>query len=326
MAGMIYANARAKALEKSLIGEERMNRMLDALSAEDALRILTEVNFGEGVALDSVMDFERLIDAEQTKFFSFLREDSSPKTVAEFFMLKNDFHNVEAFVKSKYLKKDLGETTVDGGTLDKVFLKECVMNDEYGTLPDCMRQALLKADEVFTSGKADGAIINALFVKAYYEQLHKVAEKDEQLKKIYTFTVDCINIGVALRMRNYVGVKDFLLPYGKLTDSNIHALSEDALENLKEMFKFTDYKEAVAVAVEEKIKGQALSGFEKFTDEYALKLLSKRRFEIEGNIPFLLYAFTKVAEIKNVRIILVGLINGIDRKEIKSKLRKIYER
>ena len=52
MPNSIFANARAAALSGGLLGAERLNRMIDCASPEDALKILREVGFGAGAAAD----------------------------------------------------------------------------------------------------------------------------------------------------------------------------------------------------------------------------------------------------------------------------------
>ena len=326
MSNLIYANARAKALCKNLLGEDRLNRMVDAPTADDAIKILSEVNFGDGASVDSAIDFEKLIDAEQKKFFAFLKENGSPKNEAKFFLLKNDFHNAEVFIKGKHLKKDFEHMTVPDGTIAKSVLKDCIMGDEYGDLPEQMGKALLQCDADFISGKASGQSVNEIMTKAYYEELFKVCKKDKTLGKIYTFKVDCINIGIALRTRNYLLAKSAFLPHGEISEERLKDLSEENLESLTDKMKGTAYSSIINVALEQKLKGDPLSIFEKAIDQYPLELLKREKYNFEGNFQYLIYCFTRVAEMNDVRIVLVGLINGLDRLEIKRKLRINDER
>ena len=102
-------------------------------------------------------------------------------------------------------------------------------------------------------------------------------------------------------------------------------LCEMPLENLKEQFRYSEYKLAVDLAATQKIKGQPLSDFEKLADNVALKMLKQEKYQTEGIIPLMIYVFAKLNEISNVRIVLVGLINGLEKAQIKRKLREIYE-
>ena len=55
MTNAIFANARASTLQASLLGADRLNRMVDCASGDDALKILSEVNFGNGVTVASAL-------------------------------------------------------------------------------------------------------------------------------------------------------------------------------------------------------------------------------------------------------------------------------
>lgn len=66
MVDNIFANARAVAAETGLLGADRLNRMADCDSPEEAFKILSEVNFGDGANAD-VSDYERSIEAEEKK-------------------------------------------------------------------------------------------------------------------------------------------------------------------------------------------------------------------------------------------------------------------
>ena len=102
-------------------------------------------------------------------------------------------------------------------------------------------------------------------------------------------------------------------------------LSEEPADALKEKCRFMNAHNLLAVAVDAFNKGEPLSDFEAEADGYALSLLKKKKYSVDGIIPFTLYCHYKLAELKNVRIIMVGLINGVDKNEIKRRLRETYE-
>ena len=153
MANAIYSNAIVKSLENYLLGKDRLTRMTDASSPEDALKVLSEVNFGEGVNISSPMEFEKLIIAEQNKFYKFISETCADKAFKEFFLVKNDFHNAQALIKSKYLKIDAEKMLVPNGLYDREIMKEKIMTDEYKDFNKELSDALIKAELGLCQGK-----------------------------------------------------------------------------------------------------------------------------------------------------------------------------
>ncbi len=325
MSNAIYSNARAKALENRLLGSERLYRMAECGSPEDALRILTETNFGDGLIVESVLDFEKLIDAERQKLVEFIKETCASSAFKYFFLLKNDFHNAEAFIKSKYLRLDVSDMTVEDGLIDKDFMKDKIMVDDYDDFPAELSKALKIIDGEFVLGTATGVLVNGLIKKALYDELFKVAEKDKHILSIYRIKADAVNISLSLRSRNYDFARRFFVKGGTLTESELKILCEETPDVLKEKAKYFKCSELALYAIDDFANAKPLSNFERYTDGYAVWYLKQYKYNMEGIFPYMLYCYYKSAEIDNVRIVMVGLINGMSETEIKGRLRESYE-
>jgi len=321
----IYANGRAKALSNSLLGDERINRMIDSGDAEEALKILSEVNFGDGLAV-SIFDFEKLINIEEQKLSLFIKSTCDNDDIKRFLLLKSDFHNAELFIKSKYLKFDDSEMCMPYGYYDAKIMRENIMVDEYKNYPATMEKALSTCDSDFVAGKANGMSVGSLFVKAYYDELFKLSRKDKILSKIYLSMVDSANISIAIRSRDFAIAKEEYIEHGTLTINDIKIICEDSLDSVREKFRFSCVKELIDSAIIDAEKKLPLTTFEKMKDSLGIKILMQEKYATEGYIPFLQYCFCKRKDIENVRIILVSLQNGVKKEQIKERLRTHYER
>lgn len=322
MANSVYSNGRASALQANLLGSDRINRMLDCTSVEDTFKVLSEVNFGDNISISSALDFEKLILNEEQKLFDFIKSTSPSEEFKKFILFKNDYHNAEAFVKAKHLKISVEDMLVSDGLIDKDLLKDAIFTDDYKSLPAIMAKTLSYCDAEFVSGKANGAKISASFVKAIYEEMFFASKSDRFLNLVFKTKVDCVNIGVALRLRNYSQAEEFFIPNGRLTTLELKKLCEAPIEDLKTLFKHSPVKDIVSRAFEEAENGKPLSTFERLADYYPLSLINKMQYSSSGSIPFMKYVFMKLNDITNVRIILVGLINGQDKQDIKDRLRE----
>lgn len=325
MSNVIYANARARALELSLLGKDRISRMIDASSAVEALKILSEVNFGDGINITSPLDFEKLLSAELNKLFNFIKDTCQTPAISKYFLYGNDFHNAEAYIKAKYLKIDVDEMTVDSGLIDKDFLREHIFIDEYSNLPDEMAKALLFLDGEFVAGRVTGETVNFVITKALYKELSKCVRNDKFLNIIYKNKIDCLNVSLALRTRDYNKVSEMFLPFGNLSLNEFKSLCDDSFDILREKFKFSINSEIIISAIDSCEKKEPLSLFEKLSSSFPVKQLKKDKYAIDRTIPFLQYCFYKLADIDNVRIIMVGLINNLSKAEIINRLRDSYE-
>ena len=323
MANAIYSNARAKALENSLLSRDRLNRMVESVTADEAVKILYEVNFGDGLVIEGAPDFERLILQEQKKFIGFIKEVSASDLLTKYFLLENDYHNAEAIMRAKHLKTDYSPMLVPNGLIDSDELAKKIMADDYGDFSEQLSAVLSFADGEFVAGRATGSGINAAFVKALYNELSTCAKKNGEIKRIFERKADCVNVATALRTRNYSEADKYFVAGGTLDNVFLKTLCEDDYDIIKEKCKYHPFGEYILSAIER--EGKPLTDFEKLADDYAMKLLKKNKYSVENIHPFLLYCYYKLAEIKNVRIIMVGLLNGWDRNDIKRRLRDGYE-
>lgn len=322
MKNSTYSNSLAVALEKYFLGNDRINRMTES-SPKEALGILSEVDFGDGVEISSPLEFELLLNAEENKLFAFIKEYCTSDAFKEFFITENDFYNAQAFIRAKYLKIDPQLMTRTDGLYSKDEMKEKIFADEYGEFPKELQAALLEADGLFVEKKATGANIDGVFKKALYKRLYAISLKDADLKNLYRIKADFINVSLSLR-KNFDDVKDDLLVGGSLSEDVLKSVSEGTVKP-ELLRKNKEEADVLSYAFKEKEENGALSGFEKRSDDKIMEYLLKKKYSSEKIYPFMLYCYYKKREIENVRIIMVGLINGLSESEIKGRLRKFYE-
>lgn len=326
MGNYIYAVARAKAKEATLVGESRLNRMIDSLSDKEALKILSEVGFGGGAGIEDVSEFETLIEKESESLSSFIKEVCPDEKVKRFLLLDNDYKNAEAFIKEKHIKADSGSMRVPDGFYSADMMREKIMTDDYRSFSDVLAKTLIKADELFVSGKFDGLSVGGIFERGKYAEMAKLVKNNKTLSDIFKVKVDTANVTTCLRGRDYSLLKDFLFDGGTLSDKELKSLCEDAFDTLRERFSTSHRKEFILSAIEDAEKGKPLSSFEKKADDYALNYLLKYKYKFEGIAPFILYVYYKRAELFNVRLIIVSLSSGVSADDIKKRLRVSYER
>ena len=321
MASVLFSSAVAVSMEKTLLGDDRLKRMVDG-TADDALKILSEVGFGAGESLGGETD--AVSATETAKLSAFIKETAPDDKTAKFFLYPYDFRNAETLIKNKHLK-----TTTEislNGLFDAKELKDKIFADDYSSLPKNMASALFDADKAFIEGTASGLYINSLFTKALYDELFSLKIGNGFLSEILCAKADFINIGIALRSRNLSAARKQFVHFGKLDLNALKAVCEDDFDKIRERFRFSGYKVEIYAALDGIENGMGLKEFEKASDGYAVKLVKKHRYNQEGDFPFIRYCFYKLADIVNARIILVGHVSGLSATEITERLREHYER
>jgi len=320
---IVFINGLVKSREKYLIGEERFLRMADAPSAEEAFRLLRETDFGgEGFSEAAPADFEKLCVAEQTVFFEFLKEYSPDDRFFALFAARNDFFNAEFAVRQKNLRLS-----------DDSYMPEGVysVNDLKGAaegkvnVPSHLSLPMREAQALFDSGKASGAAVSTVFLRAYYAYMLKNV-KNADWKAFIEYEIDAKNISVAFRASSVEQAQSLFLSGGKVSEKILALiLSDEQQKALDKTVKLPCF-DLIKTGFAEKRSGGALINLERMANGYAMSMLKEKRFETDGLIPMLLYANYKTNEIKNVRLVMSMKLYGADAELIKRRLLVGYER
>lgn len=326
--GLIYANARIKSLENNLLTTDKMLRMIDAVSLDEAVKVLIESNYGGGVVLDNPNKFENLLNAEINATTDFIREIMPKGLGMEIFFLKLDYHNAKALMKSKYLGLESAkELLTSQGLLDIDKMNNLILNDEYKDLYPEMAEALDSIDRAFAGGERSPRLIDVTLDKAYYEHATRIAGKGTaSIKKYLVALADFSNISTFIRCRradlNYRYFTTGFIAGGELREDYFQPLYEQSDEIVGDKFKYTRYKYIVAKALEH--KGKALVDYETAVDNYLLSIFKDDKHDMFSVAPMAGYYLAKLTEIKVARMILVCIKNKVDKILIKQRLREMY--
>ena len=96
----LFLSTRIRALERSLLSRERMERMLDASSAVDAAKVLQECGYPEieEVTVDSI---DKMLAAARERTYDDLYLFAPDRNIIDVFKVKYDYHNAKVLLKSE---------------------------------------------------------------------------------------------------------------------------------------------------------------------------------------------------------------------------------
>lgn len=326
--GLIYANARIKSLENNLLTTDKMFRMIDASSLNEAVKVLIESNYGGGVVLDNANKFDNLLNSEIKHTNKFIKEIMPKGQGMEIFFIRLDYHNAKALMKSKYLKLDDYDSMLESdGLLDLEKLIDDIMSDEYKDLYSYMRKALEEIDIAFVNGDRSPRLIDITLDKAFFNHAKEITDKaPSSIKKYFNALVDLINISSFFRCRraelNYKFFEEGFVSGGKLNIELFENNYEQTDDIINEKFRYTEYKSIVSKAIESKEK--ALVDYETAVDNYLLQIFKNDKYDMFQIAPMAGYYLAKMTEIKVARMILVCIRNNVDKLLIKQRLRELY--
>ena len=93
----LYATMRIRANEKNLLTAQKIERMCDAKTAEEAGKILSESGYGN-FSVASFSEVERAICAMRADTMKLIAEVCENTHIADVFALKYDFHNIKTVI------------------------------------------------------------------------------------------------------------------------------------------------------------------------------------------------------------------------------------
>jgi V/A-type H+-transporting ATPase subunit C len=321
----LYISTHLRALENSLLTRERMERMLEARTNEDAARVLAECGY-TGLEQLSPDRLSRSLSRAREETFSQLSALSPNLDIVDVFRIKYDYHNAKALIKCRALGRDASEMLIAAGRYPTESVSAAVDTGESGGLSSALSKAISQAQELLaTSG--DPQKSDLLLDRACYGELLETANRSGStfLQGYVRLQIDAANLKSAVRsLRQHQGqdfIRRVLLPGGNVSPESIAAacLTGGHLEAL-----FTGALQSAAALGDEISKEGRQTAFEKACDNALNAYLQSSRMVSFGDSILVAYVAAKENEITAARIILSGRMAGVPTEAIRERLRDAY--
>lgn len=317
-----FATGRVRACETRLLGRSHLERLLDADSLEEQIRILSESVYGG--YLDDVSGIEdiesALRRASADLLGRFLGSANLPVHVVRFLGTLEDYDELRGLLKAEAL--GLAPGTFLGG-LGTVSAEELAA----GRLPACLASALgvirgktLLDDATFAVDRIDQAV-DAEMYRALFRQAK--AARSGFLSRMAEIMVDVANVKALVRAKAR-GLPPDTLAEGFIAGGSL------AKETLAGAYRYSAEEAAAFLTrsgVFSKADPEALFDPARF-DVVADTVIARRAREeamlvAAGPEPVFAYFFLRRAEIAIVRTLLCGMIAGVPRELLRTRLRDV---
>ena len=317
---LVYSNARVKAMENSFLTNEKIVRMAYSDSLEEGFRVLLESSYGGGLVVDA-KDYDALLQTEDARVSEFVLEAMPSGQGMESFVVKNDYHNLKAIVKGKYMRlDDVDFMLMPKGSFDPKEVKDMVYADDYSVLTDLQKTALLEIDSARANGNTSPRFIDLTLDKACYKEIMSSLKKvkNKFMPKYWQTNIDIMNISCFVRASN-AGDKtlfdESFIDGGKLEKRFFTGELSGVLDKLA----YTSYPQ-----IAEALKTGDFVAFERIWDNTLLNIFKDERNDIFSVAPIAGFYVAKKIEIKIVRMICILLKNDVDKDVIRDRLRELY--
>ena len=319
-------STRVRAMETRLVTRERMERMLDARTDEEAVKVLSECGYEELPALTNA-GLDDLLSRARAALYRELHTAAPDKRVVELFQMKYDYHNAKVLVKAAAVGAEPDRMLMEGGRWSPERLKEAFQRDGLRDVSETFRQAVLRARETLSAGN-DPQQADFLLDRACYAEMADTAGAvgSPFLQGYVRLLIDAANLRSAVRSARIGKGPDFLrqvlLPGGNV---DVSVLSSGRGGDLASVFRGGPLAEAASAGAALTAPGSGeLTAFERMCDDAVMHYLEGARLIPFGEQAVIGYLYARESEFTAIRTILSGRMAGLDSDTIRERLREAY--
>lgn len=319
-------STRVRAMENRLFGRERRERMIDARTDEEALKILAECGYAEPEDL-SVPALNRVLTRARADLFADLRSAVPQPALVEVFQIKYDYHNLKVLVKAEALGEEAAWLLMAGGRYDPGALADAYRRGALGDYPEALRRAAEGARETLNAS-GDPQAADLILDRACYEEMTAAAKASGSafLQGYVRLAVDAANLRTAVRCQR-MGAGGEVLAGSLLPGGNVEprAIAVSRGGELSRRFAGTPLEKAAELGAGLAAPGAGnLTGFEKCCDDALNGYLSQAKRVAFGEAPVVAYLCAREAEATAIRTILAGRKAGLSGDAIRERMRESY--
>ena len=315
-------SARIRAMENRLLNRDRLERIIEARSDQEAMKVLVECGYpdlpGAGleqmlaqVREETVKDLSRAVPGEPG---------------LEIFKLKYDYHNAKTILKAEAMGVEASRLLLKGGRYEPQELLDRWQQERMGGCADPFRRAMEQAAALLKESK-DPQQADLLLDKAMYAEMTQLAKESRSafLEGYVRILVDAANLRTAVRVYRMDKDEEFLR--GVLLEGgnvSVQTVAGARGEGIADVFQSGALAEAAKLgAALIKPGSGALTAFEKACDDAVTKYVSAARRVPFGEQVVIGYLYAREAELTAVRTIFAGRAAKLDGDTIRRRLREI---
>lgn len=324
------ALSRIWVLETRLLDKSKIERMIDAPSAEEALKILGETEYANILGkVKRANDYEYILSNELKRVYDLMYELCPVKEVVDLMSIKYKYHNLKVLLKGKFLSKDFSNLLIDLGIEDLKALKSIIDLDNFDDLKGNTKKAVMEVIKDFEKNK-DPQQIDIIIDRYMFEELKEI-KKNLNYKftdKLVLAMIDWTNIRTLIRLKKQGKGREFaakvLISGGAIEKDTLISIINENPEGIIAKLSHTIYGDLIKEGIEGFKETNSASLLEKLSDNYIMDLMKGAKLVTFGPDRLLSYIYAKETEIKIIRIIMVGKLNNITEEVIRERLRESY--
>jgi vacuolar-type H+-ATPase subunit C/Vma6 len=335
-----FISACLKGEEPKTVTSEHIDKIMTAANLQDALAIIRETDIGSYLEELSVKTFDYLDECLWGYLAQRIRHVESfklsPKEITEVsraYMVKYDVSNIKAALQGISTGKKATRIPVgiiyNNGLLEQLLSVESV-DDIIQLLIECKLGDYVPALEQY---KMDKSAKSKLLVEAnldgeYYKSILNMARRIKDgsvLNQAFGLVIDLTNLQIALRVIiEGIGpdAAEFVIAGGyRITDKTIKELLSLKLTDVPARLEDAQYRDIVNEVSTNYDKTKSITAVDEIIDKHKFRMLKEMLSpRILSPLVMAWYLILKEVEIRNLRLVLKTIVDGVPIQEIKNYL------
>jgi V/A-type H+-transporting ATPase subunit C len=320
-----YASGRIRALEMTLLGKQRLDRLAEAGNSGEAARLLSDTAYAPHLDELEESGYETFLKNEERRLLDLVDALSLDRNVSDILRLVHDFHNLKVALREKVAGHDLADLYTDLGRFDAAGIGAALKADAVHTLPEILVDAAGAALEAYGASQ-DPAVADLIVDKAMFAHFIKVAGSygGAFLRTLVRTWVDLANVRSFFRAR-YLGLEarilpDILIEGGLVKLADFLETYQFTVDEIVDRFEFSPYRRVMDIGGSAGEKEGSFVPLEREIDNAILAAIRITRYFTFGLEVVIAYALMKQIEIKALRLLLAGKERGMASDAIKERI------
>ncbi len=330
----LAAVARVRVLETKLLSDQDLARMLDTQTADDAWKMVREL---WDLPDEPLEQFERVLGVHLTELYGYVAGFLPGPEVVRWLGMRNDYHNLKVLLKEMLLDEtadegafsELGTVPVSQLRAQLASFEEVRPNEHEpevsptweSRLLVTYQQAVEEAQERYQATRDPQLIDVVLDRHQLNDSRERAAALGDEIQALAVIMVELANLRILLRStklgKNLEFLRLALVEGGTLPPYRWEELLGTPADEVASSLG-SPYEEIIRAADGD--PGRV----EREADNHFLELLKKSRYVAMGPWPVLSFLWAKENDVRNVRILLSGKLNGASTEAIRERLRDAY--
>ncbi|MBN1775825.1 MAG: V-type ATPase subunit [Clostridiales bacterium] len=315
-----YAVTAVRVRQMKSLEQSDLDRMVAAPSFASALAVLE----AKGWPIpDGIADTNAILARELLNAWNYLVEVSPDPSLFHPFILKNDFHNLKAGIKSVLSDYEADTYFVYPCSLSAETLKKAIDDKQFGLLPEPFSSLGAEMYDILVH-TGDGQLSDILADRIALDETLTCARRTEDplIIELTEFFCAVTHIKTAFRAARIGKSSEFIdRAIGTCDTLNRAEMIECTSEGVRPLLDYletTEYRDGALIL------SSSASEFERWCDDKTMTMLENVRYIALGTAPLVAFWLGKEAEIRNVRIVLAAKQAGLTPTEIRARLRRLY--